>query len=146
MTPIISVCYGSYCNRFGGHNLLHETKEYKPSTLGISSVKSKRELFQIRLEMFWHNRSLMRAQYPALKETGNTMYTWHCYVCWISRCGKYSPFVFISKTRQSIVTSPTISVHSRSIDRNVPRKPRFVSGVKRYVSKNQSYLPGCPAL
>jgi hypothetical protein len=28
----------------------------------------------------------------------------------------------------------------------VPRDPRFVSGVERHVSKNQSYLPGCPSL
>lgn len=27
----------------------------------------------------------------------------------------------------------------------MPQKPRFVSGVQRYVSENHSYLPGCPA-
>ncbi len=77
LVPVVTECHFSFDYRLGSHSLLHKSVKDKPAAAGITPIEPECKLLQIRLEVGRDKRTLMGAQYPALEEACNPMYTWH---------------------------------------------------------------------
>ena len=72
--------------------------------------------------MFWDNRTLMGTEYPAFKKAGYSMNTWHRYMGWIARRGKYSSLMQKPVVRRAIVPSPSVRAYGSSFGNDVTDK------------------------
>ncbi len=75
--PVVAIDEISLGDGPCSNGLFKESAEDEPSTAGGSTVESESELLQIGLEVGCCERPLMRALYPPLEETNDTMHARH---------------------------------------------------------------------